>query len=135
MPSQTSSVAVSPWAHFIRRIFPAYVVFHFCGTHFPKPELGKGADPYKLHFFLYMVLAFLLWEFIRTFKPGLDKIDAAKAGLALCAFAAFDEITQPMFGRGADIYDWLMDVGGVITALSLLYFVRNSNNRIRASTD
>jgi glycopeptide antibiotics resistance protein len=116
------------WTHFIRRLFPAYLIFHLCGTHFPGAKLsGKNTDKW-LHTLLYFMISVLFWEFLRTFKPRISLRETVVVAVAVASFAAFDEITQPIFGRGADVFDWVVDLIGIVLALSLMYFVRNTHS-------
>lgn len=41
----------------------------------------------------------------------------------LAVYAAFDEITQPPFGRTADIWDWTADFAGAAAGLLLAHAV------------
>jgi VanZ family protein len=40
--------------------------------------------------------------------------------IALAAFGAVDEITQPLFGRTADVLDWAADCAGIAVGLLLV---------------
>lgn len=116
----------TPWAHFMRRFFPAYVIFHYCGMHYPvTSNTGVGVKS-EIHLLLYMVLTAVTWEFVRTFQPRLRVFGTVKVAIALIAFAVFDEATQPIFGRSPELYDWFLDVAGIILAILILYRFRNS---------
>jgi VanZ family protein len=40
--------------------------------------------------------------------------------IALAAFGAVDEITQPLFGRTADVFDWAADCAGIAVGILLV---------------
>lgn len=117
MNSAWRGLPISPWAHWWRRVLPAYWVFLFCVTHFPKLQLDAppGSDK-VVHIGAYAVLAFLVWQFSATFGP-LSRSFAPRAAAGLLVYAAFDELTQPLVGRGADLWDWLADGLGILLVL------------------
>lgn len=45
------------------------------------------------------------------------------------AYAAFDELTQPMFHRSADVLDWAADMIGVTVALGVVYIDASRGRR------
>ena len=50
--------------------------------------------------------------------------------IALAAFGAADEITQPMFHRQAEFFDWLADCAGIVLGVCAVYlFVRSRNKK------
>ncbi len=76
---------------------------------FPAPLLFPHQDK-VVHFFGYAILA------------GLTAAAAAwptggkwygRWLLIFAAYAAFDELTQPLVGRHADVLDWAADIAGV----------------------
>ena len=121
----THAPGPTPWVHFIRRLYPAYVIFHLCGTHYPvTSKTGVGVTN-EIHFVLFLVLASLTWEFVRTFSPKMTLFDTLKVGIVLVAFSTFDEVTQAIFGRSPELYDWSLDFAGTTLALAIMYHVRN----------
>ncbi len=121
----SGSVQVSPGAHFIRRLLPAYWIFLFTVTHFPKLGLpGRIPQSDKIvHLVAYGLLALLLWRFVMTFTD-LSPRFVYKALALIAAYAAFDEMTQPLVGRSADIWDWFADVVGAGLVLAVLEWRR-----------
>ena len=100
----------------------AYTGVLVFATHYPRPEelLGPNAPTDKtLHFVAYAVLAGLAcatWLTARrTASRGL-----ATLAIALAAFGAVDEVTQPFFRRHADPLDWVYDCGGIAIGLALV---------------
>jgi VanZ family protein len=49
----------------------------------------------------------------------------------LAAFAAADEVTQPLFGRAAEATDWVADVAGIAVALAVWAGCRQVTRRLR----
>lgn len=101
-----------------------YWLLMFTATHVPRipRELEPGFSDKWQHYVAYAGLGFLLaacWSLRRRLTWG--------AGLALLAIAAvygaFDEITQPLFGRDAELLDWRSDVIGAATGLVLFAIV------------
>jgi len=99
-----------------------YMAFLVWATHHPRPGdlLGPNPPPDKLlHFGAYGVLGFLAAATLATsgrWSRGTAVILAV--GMALAA--GVDEVTQPMFGRGADIFDWVYDVIGLACGIALV---------------
>lgn len=91
----------------------------FAATHVPAPRVPHGLPSDKtLHLLTYAVLAGLLWLTLRAYgRPMRSRALATFAALAL--YGAFDEITQPLVNRSADVRDWLFDTLGVTLALAL----------------
>ena len=91
----------------------------FIGTHIPSPWEPRGAPsrhpPYDKvgHFAGYALLAWLLMSLLSRRLHPLTA--AALTLLAIAAYGAIDELTQPYFNRSADVPDYLADlVGGVV---------------------
>lgn len=81
-------------------------------THVPVPH---GAESLMLadklaHCVMYCGLALL---FGLRFNPGI------LAALILATYGVADELTQPYFGRSAELLDWVADLTGIITGLLL----------------
>ncbi|MDZ4687826.1 MAG: VanZ family protein [Planctomycetaceae bacterium] len=89
-----------------------YVTAMFIGTHAPlklEPITAPNGDK-LLHLAGYAGLGFLLaWGLaLRSSRPRW--LWCAYAAILL--WAGMDEVTQPMVGRTADVYDWLADASG-----------------------
>lgn len=116
--------------HFYVRALPAYWLFLFCVTHFPKLELGgpPNSDKYS-HFVAFGLLALLLWKFCESGREPLSTWFIWKALLGIGLYAAFDELTQSLVGRGADAADWIADMTGAGLVLALLEWRRRARRR------
>ena len=93
----------------------AYTLVLVWATHYPKPERFLGDNPPSdktLHFLAYGALAVLAAGTIALARRW-TAVRAAGLGAALAAFAAVDEITQPLFSRDAEPLDWIFDCVGV----------------------
>ena len=122
-PSTTST---SRWGSFRRAAklwtltLGGYWLTLFIATHVPDPEALAGGvlDHDKaIHAGAYFVLATLL--FITCRRTGVATSLPVRLGLVTLALAygAFDEITQPSFGRTCSLYDWFADGTGIGLAL------------------
>jgi VanZ family protein len=107
-----------------------YWLTMFTATHVPKvPQpLPPGFSDKWQHYVAYAGLGFLLaaWWALRrplTWRAGL--------GLFVVAvfYGAFDEVTQPLFHRDADLLDWRSDIIGAATGVALYAIVTTAINR------
>ncbi|HMQ15972.1 MAG TPA: VanZ family protein [Phycisphaerae bacterium] len=132
MPSPSSG-RLRGWAHWYRRALPAYWLFLFALTHFPKLSLTGPVERPDLysHFIAFGLLAFLLWRFAETFRQPLGPRFVWVAGAVILAYGAFDELTQELVGRDATIEDWLANACGATLVLALLEFNRRGGWRRR----
>lgn len=101
-----------------------YVVLLLVLTHVPSPpQVFHGHDDKTLHFLAYFALGALSYFAVAiTFPLRLGMSLIVVLGCAV--FAALDEITQPSFGRSADVFDWRADVFGVIAGVCVLRILR-----------
>ncbi len=93
-----------------------YWIIAFIATHIPSPWEPSDTPPRRLpldkvgHFVGYAVLAWLLMNLLgRRMRP------LAAAGLTMAivvVYGAFDELTQPMFNRTADLPDYTANLAG-----------------------
>ena len=100
----------------------AYAITLVLATHYPKPEqlLGRYGHADKLlHFVAYCLLAVFVAAAIWGAGRWSSRAVLAVA-IALAAFGAVDEITQPLFGRTADVFDWAADCGGIAVGILLV---------------
>lgn len=110
------------WRHWYLRALPAYWLFLFVMTHIPNPDLPgpRNSDKWA-HVGSYAALAFLYWRFAEAVRQApLSPRFVWRAAAVLLAFAALDELTQGMVGRGSDPLDWVADAGGVVMVLAAL---------------
>ena len=90
----------------------AFVATHIPGRSVPQVHVGDKL----LHVAGYFVLTSLLLGVLAT--RGMPRGRRVVVVLAvLAAYGAFDEITQPLFGRSADTVDWLADMLGGVAAI------------------
>ena len=89
----------------------------FTATHLPPREIPVGIGSDKVaHALGYFVLGTLLWIALwARALPRARRIAWTLSGLSI--YAAFDELTQPLFSRFASATDALADVAGVIAAI------------------
>ncbi len=81
------------------------------------------------HFGAYCGTTLLLMWCLRSGRLGglvtdsrnLFLATAITLTLVVLAYGAFDELTQPYFGRRCDIFDWFANLIGVLTAHGLLW--------------
>lgn len=129
----TASAATPSRArHFFRRALPAYWVFLFCVTHFPKLELAGPPQSDKLsHFAAFGLLAYFLWKFFECGREPLSAWFLWKALAVIAIYGALDELTQALVERGTDVADWIADMLGAGFALALLEWRRRAAVRVR----
>jgi VanZ family protein len=119
--------------------FWAYGLFLVMATHVPGDAVGRllllprfgdiQADKMN-HLAAYAVFGSLgVGAFLN--RRSLAGREPLVLFLGLVGWAFLDEITQPLFGRNADITDWIYDViglagGAVVGLLVVLLFSRRS---------
>jgi VanZ family protein len=105
----------------------AYGVMLVTVTHLPPSKLPATGVSDKLeHILGYGLLAVLVSATVRAY---LRRVPFLAIAVALAAFGAVDEVTQPLVGRTADVWDWVADVGGIVLgtgAVWALNCVRNA---------
>ncbi|AXI10409.1 hypothetical protein CUC15_16360 [Oceanobacillus zhaokaii] len=70
------------------------------------------------HFIIFFILTCLIIEVVSNYAHIL---------VAAFTFAIFTEIIQVFFGRGADLYDILMDLLGIVVAIGDYYRLEESS--------
>jgi VanZ family protein len=101
---------------FITATYTLLLVF---ATHYPKPEHFLGTHAFSdkvLHFAAYVLLASLAAATLAECRRWGGRGVLALAW-SLAAFAAIDEITQPLFGRSAEGLDWVFDCMGIAVGI------------------
>jgi VanZ family protein len=109
-----------------------YWMVAFIGTHIPIPPgvIPRGGDK-VLHFLGYSVLGGLLMALRASIGPFHWRSVAGRAGF-LAAYGAFDEVTQKLVGRSADVADWCADVlGACFGLMAVVLLVHFSSKYIR----
>lgn len=83
-----------------------------------RSQIGDYAPGVVLHSLAYATLAFLWF----TGSSGSPAARAAKAMLAVAGMGALDELVQGFFPyRGADLGDWMVDIGAGAVTCALLW--------------
>jgi VanZ family protein len=99
-----------------------YAAVLVAATHYPTPEdfLGPNSPSDKLlHFVAYLILGILTAAaVVARRRLGWRAAVFLVAGLAV--FAALDEITQPLFHRAAEPFDWVFDCAGIVAGIGLV---------------
>lgn len=109
------------WRNWYLRILPAYWVFLFCTTHFPRLQLDN-APPQSdkiLHFVAFGILAFLFWRFFEA-AGAIGPVFVWIALAVLAFYAGVDEYLQQFVGRSSDWEDFWADSCGIAVVLSAL---------------
>lgn len=119
--------AAVPFA--VRRLFWPFAALTACyslvlvwATHYPKPEdfLGPNPPPDKaLHFMAYGVLGFLMAATLAASRRWSLQ-NAVVLAITVALAAVVDESTQPLFGRAAEVLDWVFDVVGIVAGVALV---------------
>ena len=100
----------------------------FYATHMPIPQgmLPGNSDKF-IHFVAYCGLGTLLMGLVATRGP-IKWPGVIICWLILATYGVFDELTQLLVSRNADVRDWLYDISGAATGLlvvaSLVWCVR-----------
>lgn len=97
-----------------------YWLTMFAATHVPKiPKAFEPSFSDKWqHYVGYAGLGFLLSACWFTRRP-LSWKRAAWLSAVPAVYGAFDEVTQPLFGRDAELLDWRADIVGGVTGIAL----------------
>lgn len=99
----------------------AYWLLMFFGTHIPRvPTSLAGPNDKVLHLLGYGGLAVLLLG-LRSSRGPVTIRTIALLWLLLGCYGVFDEITQPLVGRYADVADWIADVVGAAIGLGITW--------------
>lgn len=112
----------------IRRVLIFLLVVYwaviFTLTHLPPMHLPQtGAGDKLAHFIGYFGLATLLYL---VFWWSKHVRHPALLTLAICAaYGAVDELLQIPVGRNADIMDWVADMAGATTAVTMMVILRS----------
>lgn len=93
-------------------------------THAPRlPPAGPQISDKTAHLLAYAVLATLLFLTLWAHRPRLRFL-SLRALLIPCAYAAVDELTQPLSGRVCEFADWVADALGAAAAVVALTLIR-----------
>lgn len=113
-------------------LLAAYWISLAVSTHLPSavaPAVGDWWDK-VLHSGAFGALGLLSGLAAGFPKRWLSRRRGVTVALALAAYAAIDELTQPWTGRQCDPIDWLCDALGIVigvSAAALLYTWRRNS--------
>ena len=116
----------------------SYWLIAFLGTHIPIPPsivvIPRGGDK-VLHFLGYAVLGALLMGLRASLGEFRWPSVVGRACFCAC-YGAFDEITQKLVGRNADVADWCADLlGASCGLLAIVLLVRVCSRRTTTATE
>lgn len=102
----------------------AYWLLMFVATHVPTipKEIQPGISDKWQHYVAYAGLGLLLAA-SRSFHGPLSWGGGLFLWVIAVLYGAFDEITQPLFGREAEFLDWRSDAIGAATGLAVAAIV------------
>ena len=91
------------------------ILFYCTHTRLPPGLLPGNSDKF-VHFGAYAVLGVLL-ICLRATRGTFSWISVAARWVFLAAYGAFDELTQLLVNRTADLHDWYADIFGAAVGL------------------
>ena len=117
----------------LRRFILVALVLYWCFaltmTHIPHPPpIGPRVSDKLIHFLAYGLLSGLLFLAMWLSRPNMRWLPLVVMGIVL-AYAAFDELTQPLFHRDCEFGDWLADSAAGVIAVSVLGVIRHLMRR------
>ena len=113
-----------------------YWVVLFVTTHLPPNRLPKGPSNDKLeHFVAYFVLSVLLGAALWQGGPARRRLVAVIVLAVAALYGVFDELTQVLVGRDAELLDWCADVAGAASAALVLFLAHLFTRRARPESD
>lgn len=131
--SPKSDVRFSLSKRFHNGIFVGLVLFWvtmFILTHLPKvPSSVTQMGDKTAHFVGYGVLLFGCCLSSAS-RDNFGLQNALKWNLVVSLYAAFDELTQPIVGRDADLNDWVADTLGGLAGTALFFLLRSLTHRL-----
>ncbi len=100
-----------------------YWVALFYGTHvkIPPGMLPRNSDKI-VHFSAYAGLGVLLMT-LRATRGPFPWFSVIARWFVLAGYGVFDELTQLLVARDAEVYDWIADSVGAALGLGLVTFV------------
>ena len=128
LPAENPTSTTAAGNRYARWALGAYWPLLFTSTHVPNLHVPLNDRfnwiTFAAHFSCYAMLTVLLVRgFVAPSRLGQSLPTVGKILALVAAYGAMDEITQPLFGRFADLRDWFCDVGGAICAVALVAIV------------
>ena len=127
-----------PWPAVFALGAVVYTGILLFATHHPRPGELVGTplpSDKTLHFIAYGLLGGAVGAAVAA-RGGWGLRAAAAWCAGLAAFAAIDEATQPLFGRYADVRDWVFDDIGLLVGVGAVTLaVALSRRRVPAARD
>ncbi len=134
MPSTSQSWGrLYRWASSL--VLGGYWLIMFTGTHWPHVSLERYPTNFDkvLHFTGYAVFGFLITVWISARRKfGLRQF-AAGFGV-IFAYAIFDEVTQPYFGRDCEFGDMVADWCGGLSGMAAFSLLRIAFGKLGLSS-
>jgi VanZ family protein len=109
-------------------VYTAVLLF---ATHHPRPGDLVGDLVHRdktLHFTAYGLLGLLVASTLVAAGRASWR-SLVVAAVLLAAFAAADEVTQPLFGRSTETLDWVFDSVGIAAGFTLVAAARLAAGR------
>jgi len=103
----------------------AYWLLMLVLTHIPEipKDYEPGVGDKWEHRIGYFLLALGLGLSLSAWQGRLDWRRIALVIGIFAIYGAFDELTQPLFGRECDLFDWLADLQGGVAGSLLAYAI------------
>ena len=116
--SQTSSPLSSRVRNRMLMLCAFIWICAFTATHLPRGAVDQShlSDKWLHTIGYFVIVAILLATLVVRGMPRRRRVLAVLVAVPL--YAAFDEISQPLVGRSASIYDWIMDLCGALLAIA-----------------
>jgi VanZ family protein len=104
-----------------RLALASYWLSLFVATHLPNnvPILPSGRSDKLMHFAAYAILAALLATTWQLAAGHLTVRHLVVLWIAVVLYGAVDEWTQIPVGRDCNLWDWIADALGALTALAV----------------
>ncbi len=115
---------MNPRALILIAVVALYWVGIFTLTHIPADKLPQVSDDKTAHVVVYFVLAALLFWTMHALTQLPTTVIVARVLILTLAYAAFDELTQPLVGRFCDRWDFIADALGAIAAVVISIPIR-----------
>ncbi len=118
----------------MRLAFAVYACLLFAGTHWPRLAIDMeiGRPDLVVHFLAFGTWM-ILFNLTAFFGPTLNKGPILRRTALALVYAAFDESTQliTILHRHAGWADFAANVGGILSASCVLYFMAHRSQATR----